>query len=146
MIVGFVEHQRLRESVGDSISEILVSICSTINQQQYVPKMPVQSELGCVFETRVVDVQPYLFKVSLIRFKEFNFNYYPKNWNFLDRLSNNWIRKCRFARGFGFVHGKAIDSRYFVFMKNKNNNNNKLSSRKILIRGTLSSWKKFQLE
>jgi len=58
------EHQRLRESVGDALSDIIFSICRNVNANQYLPKMPVQSELTNVFDSRFSDVQPYLHKIQ----------------------------------------------------------------------------------
>ncbi|PAV65573.1 hypothetical protein WR25_12276 [Diploscapter pachys] len=54
---------RLRESVGESIGEIVLKICSQINRNQYMPKMPNKGAIGDVFETQFSDCQPYLFKV-----------------------------------------------------------------------------------
>jgi len=57
------EHQRLRETVGDALSDIIFSVCRSVNSNQYLPKMPVQSELSNVFDSRFSDVQPYLHRI-----------------------------------------------------------------------------------
>lgn len=61
---SFTERLKLRETLGDSVADIILNICGCMNKQQYVPKMPVHSELGLVFDTRFNDVQPYLYKVT----------------------------------------------------------------------------------
>ncbi|VDP04548.1 unnamed protein product [Soboliphyme baturini] len=53
-------HQQLRESAAEALSDIVFSICRTVNRSQYLPKMPLQSELSLVFDTSFSDVQPYL--------------------------------------------------------------------------------------
>lgn len=58
------ERQRYREKVGESISEKVIEIAQAINRPDYVPKMPNQSELGNVFDTSYMDVQPYLYKIT----------------------------------------------------------------------------------
>ncbi|KHJ47981.1 hypothetical protein D918_01246 [Trichuris suis] len=59
------EHQHclMREMVGESLTDIVLSICRSINRPMYLPKMPVQSELSLVFDTRFSDVQPYLYQI-----------------------------------------------------------------------------------
>lgn len=39
-------------------------IADLINRPEYVPKMPNESELGNVFDSKYKDVQPYLHKVN----------------------------------------------------------------------------------
>lgn len=51
-----------RERVGDMISEKILYITDVMNKQDYLPKMPSQSELDFVFDTSYPDIQPYLFK------------------------------------------------------------------------------------
>lgn len=53
----------MRESVAEALGEIVLTICSQINRQQYMPKMPTRSELNSVFDSRFTDCQPYLYKV-----------------------------------------------------------------------------------
>ena len=38
-------------------------ICEVMNKDEFVPKMPNQSDLDLVFDTNFHDVQPHLFKV-----------------------------------------------------------------------------------
>ncbi|CAJ0959089.1 unnamed protein product, partial [Mesorhabditis belari] len=53
----------MRESVAEALGEIVLTICSQINRQQYMPKMPTRSELNSVFDSRFTDCQPYLYKI-----------------------------------------------------------------------------------
>jgi len=63
-VTNETEFQKLRESVGEMLSDIVLCICEAVNRQQYLPKMPIQSQLASVFDTRFADVQPYLFRIS----------------------------------------------------------------------------------
>ncbi|KHJ96657.1 hypothetical protein OESDEN_03377 [Oesophagostomum dentatum] len=54
---------RLRVSVAESVGEIVLQVCSSINRPQYLPKMPTRTELSNVFDSNLPDCQPYLFKV-----------------------------------------------------------------------------------
>jgi len=58
------EDERLicRERVGDMLSDKVLYIADLMNRDDYVPKMPNQSELDLIFDTSFPDVQPYLFK------------------------------------------------------------------------------------
>lgn len=60
------EHERqiYREKVGDMLGEKVFAIASAMNRNEYVPKMPNQSELDLIFDTSYSDVQPYLFKIT----------------------------------------------------------------------------------
>jgi autophagy-related protein 101 len=60
---GELERQRFREKVAETVSEKILEIAQAINRPDYIPKMPNQSELGNVFDTSYVNVQPYLFKI-----------------------------------------------------------------------------------
>lgn len=51
-----------RERVGEILTEKILYITDVMNKQDYLPKMPSQSELDFVFDTTYPDVQPYLFK------------------------------------------------------------------------------------
>jgi len=33
------------------------------NHEQYIPKVPSQNDLECVYDTTLPDIQPYLYKV-----------------------------------------------------------------------------------
>lgn len=56
------ERQYQREQVSEMLSEKILYITDVMNKQDYVPKMPSQSEIGFVFDTSYPDIQPYLFK------------------------------------------------------------------------------------
>lgn len=56
------ERQICREKVGEMLTDKILYITEVMNRHEYVPKMPVQSELELVFDTSYQDVQPYLFK------------------------------------------------------------------------------------
>ncbi|XP_077987763.1 autophagy-related protein 101-like [Glandiceps talaboti] len=60
------EHERqiCREKVGERLGEKIICITEAMNRNEYLPKMPNQSDLDCVFDTTYSDVQPYLYKVS----------------------------------------------------------------------------------
>ena len=60
---GELERQRFREKLAETVSEKIIDISQAINKPDYVPKMPNQSELGNVFDTNYVNIQPYLFKI-----------------------------------------------------------------------------------
>lgn len=51
-----------RERISDVLAEKILYITDVMNKQDYLPKMPSQSELGFVFDTSFPDIQPYLFK------------------------------------------------------------------------------------
>ncbi|KJH45927.1 hypothetical protein DICVIV_08005 [Dictyocaulus viviparus] len=57
---------RMRVSVAESVGEIVLQLCSSINKQQYLPKMPTRTELSNVFDSNLPDCQPYLFKVCRV--------------------------------------------------------------------------------
>lgn len=57
------ERQLYRERVGDMLAEKILYITEVMNRHDdYVPKMPAQTELDLIFDTSHTDVQPYLFK------------------------------------------------------------------------------------
>ena len=62
---SIVERQLYREKVGELLAEKILYIAESMNRPSYVPKMPNQPELDLIFDTSFVDIQPYLFKVSI---------------------------------------------------------------------------------
>ena len=58
------ERQICREKVGEKLGEKVINIVEVINQHEYLPKMPTQSEVDNVFDTSLKDVQPYLYKIT----------------------------------------------------------------------------------
>lgn len=58
------ELSAMRETTAEAISDIILSICATINKPQFLPKMPDRKELGDIFDTNYSDIQPYLFKIT----------------------------------------------------------------------------------
>lgn len=57
---------RMRVSVAESVGEIVLQLCSSVNRPQYLPKMPTRTELSNVFDSNLPDCQPYLFKVCRV--------------------------------------------------------------------------------
>ncbi|WKY05945.1 hypothetical protein Q1695_006281 [Nippostrongylus brasiliensis] len=57
---------RMRVSVAESVGEIVLQLCSSVNRPQYLPKMPTRTELSNVFDSNLTDCQPYLFKVCRV--------------------------------------------------------------------------------
>uniref|UniRef100_A0A915EBR8 Autophagy-related protein 101 n=1 Tax=Ditylenchus dipsaci TaxID=166011 RepID=A0A915EBR8_9BILA len=55
---------RMREFVGEKLSESVLSVCETVNKPQYLPKMPTRSELPDVYDDRFSDCHPYLYRVE----------------------------------------------------------------------------------
>ncbi|CAD6192738.1 unnamed protein product [Caenorhabditis auriculariae] len=58
------ELRRMRHTVADSLGDLVLSICTKINQPLYIPKMPSKSLVNDVFETRFSDCQPFLFQIK----------------------------------------------------------------------------------
>lgn len=61
---SFDDLQRMRQSVADCVGDIVLSICSSVNQPFYVPKMPTRSQVNDVFDTKFSDCQPFLFQIK----------------------------------------------------------------------------------
>jgi hypothetical protein len=59
------ERQLYREKVGELLAEKILFIAESMNRSTYVPKMPNQPELELIFDTSFIDIQPYLFEVSI---------------------------------------------------------------------------------
>jgi len=55
-----------REYLGELVGEKVVLIAEVMNRQQYLPKIPAESEVSLIFDTTFPDIQPYLFRVSTI--------------------------------------------------------------------------------
>lgn len=51
-----------RERIGEVLTDKILYISNLMNKQDYLPKMPSQSELDFVFDTSYTTIQPYLFK------------------------------------------------------------------------------------
>uniref|UniRef100_A0A0A9YCN0 Autophagy-related protein 101 n=1 Tax=Lygus hesperus TaxID=30085 RepID=A0A0A9YCN0_LYGHE len=60
------ERAIFREKLGALLSEKIMRIAQVINRNDYVPKVPDQSDLDLVFDTTYEDVQPYLFQISFV--------------------------------------------------------------------------------
>lgn len=60
------EHDRQvwREQVGDILTEKILYIADIMSRHEYIPKMPIQSEVDLIFDTSYEDVQPYLHKIT----------------------------------------------------------------------------------
>ena len=48
------------------LCEKTLYICEVMNKEEFVPKMPNQSDLDLVFDTNFHDIQPHLFKVQCL--------------------------------------------------------------------------------
>ncbi|CAG7728843.1 unnamed protein product [Allacma fusca] len=59
-----IERQLNRENLGELVGEKVVLIAEVMNRQQYLPKIPAQSEVDLIFDTSFPDIQPYLFRMS----------------------------------------------------------------------------------
>jgi len=52
-----------REYLGELVGDKVVLIAEVMNRQQYVPKIPPETEVDLIFDTSYPDIQPYLFRV-----------------------------------------------------------------------------------
>ncbi|CAL8071587.1 unnamed protein product [Orchesella dallaii] len=59
-----IERQMNREYLGELVGEKVVLIAEVMNRQQYLPKIPAQSEVDLIFDTSYPDIQPYLFRIT----------------------------------------------------------------------------------
>ncbi|KAI1728015.1 hypothetical protein DdX_00165 [Ditylenchus destructor] len=55
---------RMREFVGEKLSDTILSVCEIVNKPQYLPKMPTRMELPYVYDDRFLDCHPYLYRVE----------------------------------------------------------------------------------
>jgi len=62
-----------REYLGEVVGDKVVLIAEVMNRQQYLPKIPNQSEVDLIFDTTFPDIQPYLFRVSRTILRTFLF-------------------------------------------------------------------------
>lgn len=58
------ERQVCREKVGEMLQDKVFYVTEVINRHEYVPSVPIQSDLDLIFDTSYEDVQPYLFKFN----------------------------------------------------------------------------------
>lgn len=58
------ERQMFREKMGDILADKVLAIAAAMNRNEYIPKMPGQSELEFIFDTSYSDIQPYLYKIT----------------------------------------------------------------------------------
>lgn len=58
------ERQVCREKVGEMLQDKVFYVTEVINRHEYVPSVPIQSDLDLIFDTTYGDVQPYLFRFS----------------------------------------------------------------------------------
>eukprot|EP00794_Sanderia_malayensis_P016742 gene16742-18436_t len=56
------EKESLRERLAEEIADKVRCIADLINRPDYIPKMPNESEIDDVFDTKYKEVQPYLHK------------------------------------------------------------------------------------
>jgi autophagy-related protein 101 len=53
-----------REYLGELVGDKVVLIAEVMNRQQYLPKIPTETEVDLIFDTSYPDIQPYLFRVN----------------------------------------------------------------------------------
>lgn len=58
------ERQVCRDKVGENLQDKVFYITEVMNRHEYVPKVPMQSDVDLIFDTSYQDVQPYLFKIN----------------------------------------------------------------------------------
>ncbi|XP_002162625.1 autophagy-related protein 101 [Hydra vulgaris] len=61
------DRNKLREKLTDNVCEKIKSICEIVNQPEYIPKMPNESDLSFVFDDQLSDIQPYLHRIVFQR-------------------------------------------------------------------------------
>ncbi|CAK8689373.1 autophagy-related protein 101-like [Clavelina lepadiformis] len=57
------ERNIVKETTGSKLGDKVISVVEAVGRHDFVPKMPAQADLPLVFETSLLDVQPYLFKI-----------------------------------------------------------------------------------
>lgn len=60
------EHRLRREATGEMLSEKIVCVTELINKCQYLPEIPMQTDLCLVFDVSYGDCQPYLHEIAHI--------------------------------------------------------------------------------
>jgi len=58
------DFSQMRGVVGEKLGETVIKICELINKPQYLPKIPARSELSSIYDDRLSDCQPYLFRIE----------------------------------------------------------------------------------
>lgn len=58
------DYNRMREFVGEKLSDMVLTICELINKPQYLPKIPGKSEITSVYDDRFCDCEPYLWRIE----------------------------------------------------------------------------------
>lgn len=51
------------EKIVNLLAQHIYYICDVMNRNEYVPNIPIKSELDLIFDTSYKDIQPYLFKI-----------------------------------------------------------------------------------
>ena len=62
-LVDVLDRGRFLEKLSSSIVEKIMLISEAITSTEYVPKIPVFSDLSLIFDTRYAQLQPYLHRV-----------------------------------------------------------------------------------
>lgn len=79
-----------RENLGELVGEKVVLIAEVMNrQEQYLPKIPAESEVDLIFDTSYPDIQPYLFRVS-----------FQSSFTFELAIANNFLFELSFPNIF----------------------------------------------
>lgn len=61
-----LDHIRFREELNEILSDKLLLVTNILNTHRYIPEMPKEEDLDCVFDTSYPDVNPYHFKIKYI--------------------------------------------------------------------------------
>lgn len=59
-----LQHIKFREELSELLTEKLLLVTEILNSPRYVPDMPKEDEVDCVFDSSFPDINPYNFKVS----------------------------------------------------------------------------------
>lgn len=55
------------EKTVNILTQQIIYICDVMNRNDYVPNIPIKSELDLIFDTSYADIQPYLFKIDFFK-------------------------------------------------------------------------------
>ncbi|XP_026679819.1 autophagy-related protein 101 [Diaphorina citri] len=60
------------EKIVNVLTQQVIYICDVMNRNDYVPNIPIKSELDLIFDTSYRDIQPYLFKIHFLNSSQYN--------------------------------------------------------------------------
>uniref|UniRef100_A0A8D9DWT1 Autophagy-related protein 101 n=1 Tax=Cacopsylla melanoneura TaxID=428564 RepID=A0A8D9DWT1_9HEMI len=61
------------EKIVNVLTQQIIYICDVMNRNDYVPNIPIKSELDLIFDTTYQDIQPYLFKIHFLTSSQYNY-------------------------------------------------------------------------